>query len=98
MASVTQRNRSVHTPVSFVISLSGFALRLPVTAAHTSQPNGTSDATKTSGFRTKRTTRSVASLKSQVSSPGVPSVVLSEVHAGIQARDLIAVSVEHERL
>ena len=35
IASVMQRNRSVQTPVSLVRSASGFALRLPVSAAHT---------------------------------------------------------------
>ena len=33
-SSVMQTNRSVQTPVSFVTSLSGFALRWPVSAAH----------------------------------------------------------------
>ena len=37
IASVMQRKRSVQTPVSFVRSPSGLALRLPVSAAHTSQ-------------------------------------------------------------
>ena len=43
--SVTQTNRSVQTPVSLVMSLSGFALRLPVRPARISQAKGPSAAT-----------------------------------------------------
>src|SRR5437762_7388703 len=50
-ASVTQMNRMVQTPVSFVRSLSGFALRFPVSPAHTSQAHGTRAARKTIGLR-----------------------------------------------
>src|SRR5262249_61566862 len=78
IASVMQRNRSVQTPVSFVRSLSGFALRLPVDAAHTSHANGTNAATNPSGLRTKRTTRSVANLKSQDSGPEVRSPLVRQ--------------------
>ena len=37
-ASVMQMKRSAQTPVSLVRSLSGLTLRLPVSAAQTSQP------------------------------------------------------------
>src|SRR5436190_3043105 len=50
IASVIQTNRSVHTPVSLVMSLSGFALRFPVSAAHTSHAAGPSDARNASGL------------------------------------------------
>src|SRR5438105_7014010 len=104
MASVTHRNRSVHTPVSFVRSLSGFALRLPVNAAHTSHANGTKAAPKTRTLRMRiviadRGMRTADRGTSATRNPqSAMSVVLSKVHAGIQARDLIAVAVEHERL
>jgi hypothetical protein len=39
IASVMQMKRSVQTPVSLVRSLSGLGLRLPVSAAQTSQAN-----------------------------------------------------------
>ena len=56
MASVMQRNRSAQTPVSFVRSLSGLALRLPVSAGP-DQPGRRAEARrrKTSGLRTNRT-------------------------------------------
>src|SRR5918996_975704 len=50
-ARVMQRNRRVQTPVSFVRSLSGFALRFPVSMAQTSQASGPSEARKTTDFR-----------------------------------------------
>src|SRR5262245_55255598 len=87
IASVMQRNRRVQTPVSFVSALSGLALRWPVTAAHTSHAAGPSDARNARGLKTKRTVRS-----------DIGSVVSPEVHAGVEARDLVGVAVEHERL
>src|SRR5438093_856744 len=50
IASVIHRNRSVQIPVSFVTSLSGFALRFPVDAAQTSHASGPREARKTAGF------------------------------------------------
>ena len=52
IASVMQRNRSVHTPVSLVRSASGSTLRWLVRAAHTSHPAGPSAARNTAGFST----------------------------------------------
>jgi hypothetical protein len=54
IASVTQTKRSVQTPVSLVMSLSGLALRLPVSAAQTSHAAGPSAAANSSGLTTKR--------------------------------------------
>src|SRR5688500_16537432 len=86
IASVAHRNRSVHTPVSFVTSLSGFALRVPVRNAQTSHAAGTSPAAKIRGFATNRT-RFVAD---------TASVVLLQIHPGIKARHLIAIAVEDQ--
>src|SRR4029077_2182611 len=47
-----QMNRRAQTPVSLVRSLSGFALRFPVSPAHTSHAHGPRAARKTSGLRT----------------------------------------------
>ena len=49
-ASVMHKKRSVQTPVSFVMSLSGFALRLPVSAAHMSHARGPRATAKTRGL------------------------------------------------
>ena len=51
---VMQMNRSVQTPVSFVTSLRGFALRFPVSAAHVKHTAGPRQARKTIGLTTKR--------------------------------------------
>ena len=51
IASVIHRNRSVQIPVSFVTSLSGFALRFPVDAAQTSHASGPREAMKRSTLR-----------------------------------------------
>src|SRR5215212_5692457 len=85
-ASVMQTNRNVQTPVSLVRSLSGFGLRCPVVAAHTSHPNGPSDAANAKGFRTKRSARFDSNA----------SVILFQIHPAVQARNLIGVAVEHE--
>src|SRR5207245_6184290 len=109
MASVMQMKRSVQTPVSLVRSLSGFALRLPVSAAQTSQAAGPRDAANAHTLRTRiviaeggsRTADDCGLEPSALRNPQSAmslSVVLSEVHAGVQARDLVAVAVEHQRL
>src|SRR5438445_13664498 len=84
-ASVMQTKRSVQTPVSFVRSLSGFALRLPVAAAQINQANGPRLAMNTSGLRTKRTVRSDSFTR---------SISLLEVEARAEADDLIAVAMQ----
>src|SRR4051794_13326459 len=86
-ASVMHTNRSVQTPVSFVMSLSGLALRFPVKIAQTSHPAGPRPARKTAGFRTQRV----------VLFDGTSEVLL-EIDTGIEAGHLIAVPVEHQRL
>ena len=58
IARVMQRKRSVQTPVSLVTSLSGFALRFPVSPAQISHANGPRLAMKTNGLSTHRTARS----------------------------------------
>src|SRR3989338_7626673 len=90
-ASVMQMKRSVQTPVSSVRSLSGFALRLPVSAAQTSHPNGPSDARNTTGLSPTRIVRS-ESLTRQV------LVVPLQVHPAVEAGHLIAVAVEQQGL
>src|SRR5262249_44854930 len=90
-ASVMQRKRSVQMPVSLVRSLSGLALRLPVSAAQTSHANGPRAATKTAGLTTKRRIRSLKPASGA-------SVVAPQVHARIERCDLVAVAVEHLRL
>src|SRR5438128_2291025 len=79
-ASVMQTKRSVQTPVSLVRSLSGLALRFPVRPAQTNQANGPRLKAKTSGLTTKRTVLS-GSVKRLV--------VLLQIHAGVQTRDLV---------
>src|SRR5436190_799258 len=86
IASVMQRKRSVQAPVSFVRSLSGLALRLPVSPAETSHTAGATEARNAAGLRTRRTRRS-----------DMASVVSAQVHARVQAGHLIAIAVEHER-
>ena len=54
IASVMQRRRSVHTPVSLVISARGLALSCPVSAAVTSHTAGLSDPRKSAGLATQR--------------------------------------------
>src|SRR5436190_5672373 len=109
-ASVMQRDRSVHTPVSFVMSLSGFALRLPVSAAHTSHRAGPRDRRNArtlsagiaeSGMRNADFNEPILDLENQsaIRSPqSAFSVVLLQIHPAVQARHLIAVAIEHQRL
>src|SRR3989442_15964202 len=52
--SVMQRKRSVQTPVSWVRSSRGFALRLLVSAAQINQATGPKPARNTAGFRSHR--------------------------------------------
>src|SRR3954469_21628375 len=93
IARVMATKRSAHTPVSLVRSLSGLALRFPVVAAQTSHANGPRLAAKTSGFSPHRSARSETFTR-QLSTA---LVVLLQIHAGVHARNLVAVAVEHQR-
>src|SRR5437773_12541156 len=100
IARVMQRKRSVQTPVSLVTSLSGFALRFPVSHAQISHAKGPRLAMKTNGLSTHRTARS-ESLKPFALSPCAlcPSLVVSlQIHPAVHAGHLITVAVEHQRL
>ncbi len=54
MARVMQRKRSVHTPVSLVMSARGLALSRAVRAATRSHAAGPSDPRNNAGFATHR--------------------------------------------
>src|SRR6266571_1062306 len=99
IARVMHRKRSVQTPVSLVTSLSGFALRFPVSPAQISQANGPRLAMKTRGLSTHRTARS-ESLKPQplAISHQLALVISLQIHPAIHAGHLITVAVEHQRL
>src|SRR5947207_11431124 len=85
-ASVINRNRNVQIPVRSRISSSGFALRLPVNVSNRSQPIGTELARKTAGLRIHQRLNLDMNLE-----------VFAQVHSGIHRRDLVGVSVEHQR-
>ena len=55
MAMVVARRRSVQMPVSLVIVSIGLTPRSPQNALYTSQRNGPSAATNTTGFKTRPT-------------------------------------------
>src|SRR5438552_8885497 len=102
--NVMQRNRSVQIPVSLVTSLSGFALRWPVSAAQSSHAAGIRLARHTAAFRSRPpritfrgTDPHSLSLGRAATAPRATSVVLLQVHAGVPARNLSAVTVEHQR-
>src|SRR5437016_6690177 len=86
MASVIIRNRKVQIPVRSRISSSGFALRLPVNVSNRSQSIGTELARKTAGLRIHQRLNFIR-----------PSEVFAQVHSRIHRRDLVGVSIEHQR-
>src|SRR5262245_21553565 len=88
-ANAKHRNRSVQSPVVFVMSPRGFALRFSAKTFQARRQAGIRAARKTTGLRTRLTIRSLIILPYQFLE------VALQIHARVQARDLIAVAVEH---
>src|SRR5579872_1843119 len=94
MASVSSRNRNAQRPVVSWIVSGGLTPSVFVTAACARSAWGT------------RQIRKMMTLAARFSTAGAPGlaaappvlVPLPEIHAGVQARDLIAVAVEHQGL
>src|SRR4051812_9812656 len=97
MASVATMNRIVQSPVSCVISLSGSAVSCPFKPAQIIQASGVSATTNTIGLRMNRTRLSLVIRSQKRGGRRCSSVVLLEVHAGVERRHLVAVPVEQQR-
>src|SRR5512147_615278 len=80
------RNDSAVRPVTFWMVSTGSVPRSPASAPRTSHRNGSVEPIQSTGRTTRVTQRNAAMLE-----------ILAEVHAGVQRRDLIAVTVEHQR-
>src|SRR5947207_2363084 len=85
MANVKTRNRMVQSPVKWVMYSMGFAVRSLFQARQASQQTGTRHRTN-SGILIQRW-RSIGSSS---------LVVFLQVHAGVEARDLLPIAVEHD--
>src|SRR5215469_10728183 len=85
--SVIIRKRNVHTPVSWVISLTGLGPRLPIAPFAKSKMNGIRHARNTQAVSNRRFNRFSMKLE-----------ILFQVHSRIHRGDLIAISVEYQRL
>src|SRR4030095_4677643 len=96
MSSVTARNRSVQTPVSWVISAIGLPPSASMTAPYVSHATGPRHATNTrllTSLRNRNPQSSIRNPQSAIRN----SVVFLQIHPGVERRDLI-VAVEHQRL
>src|SRR5262245_4578825 len=85
-ARLASRSRNVQSPSVLVMKLIGLAVRSSRQAHQPSAASGARHTTQTptfSAIRPRRLTRSIE---------------LSEIHARVERRDLIAVAVEHERV
>src|SRR6185503_7861546 len=89
--SVIIRNESAHQPVRSCSSRIGSAPSRPLNASRSNRPKGTRHARNTSGLTIPR--RTVPPSRR----PAVTSEVLAEVHAGVERRHLLPVSVERQR-
>src|SRR6266849_40890 len=89
MHSVNTRKRRAQAPVWCCRNSTGLGVRSACTALHTRKSSGPSESTKTATFA-QLLERNLRSMN--------PSVELLQVHARIQRRHLVRVSVEHQRL
>src|SRR3989442_8099633 len=111
MLSVNIKKRSVQSPVACWTNSTGFAPSLPPSARQIRAASGTRHTAKTKtlvhllvrSFRTRRfRLRSRMTPQGGVSSDMTPrgagSIVFTEVHSVVEARDLVAIAVKHQRV
>src|SRR5262245_56190647 len=100
-ASVTASIRSVQSPVSISSSRIGFAPSVSRQNFHATYASGIRHTMNTNAFpRSARRFPRSSTLIPPLPASRVPlpsSEILPQVHAGVQARDLVRVAVEHER-
>src|SRR5215510_8600063 len=96
IARLASSRRSAVRPVWCVISSIGFAPSPSLAARYARSAAGTSAAATSAAWIQRRCIRRAPRARSEAK-PGEASEILPQIHARVEARDLVAVAVERQR-